>query len=335
MTGRGSTALRTTAAYAALVTAAVFWGGNAIASKILYQTPDAHFDAPTLVIARAAWSLPIFLLMAFAARPKRPIPLADRRTLLALGIAFGPGAVGYLALAAQYTSGAHVTLLLSLVAPVTAGLAAMMLRERPDALRIVALAIGIAGTALLTLTRSASGSTVFGDVLELVQVIGYASSLVLTRMLGQRYSAIFVTGTYGSIGMGMLVLAGAVTGRLPFAIGQTLVPSAAVTWWFFGQMILGLTIYGQTAQAFALRYLDAGITSLLGSYFTLVFGILGSLFLLHETIAPTGVLAGLLLALALALALVPTGSRSSTDLVTLERAVERDGARAAENRGHL
>src|SRR6202000_2459472 len=107
----------------------------------------------------------------------------------------------------------------------------------------------------------------------------YAATLVLTRMLGKRYSAVFVTGMYGTIGMGMLVIVGVVSGRFGNAIAQTLVPSATVSGWFFGEIVIGLSIYGQTAQAFALRYLDAGMTSLLGAYGTLVFGILGSVLL--------------------------------------------------------
>ena len=47
MTERNSTALRTTFALLAIFSAAVFWGGNAIASKILYR-PEAGFDAPAL-----------------------------------------------------------------------------------------------------------------------------------------------------------------------------------------------------------------------------------------------------------------------------------------------
>jgi drug/metabolite transporter (DMT)-like permease len=306
MTARNSTAGRTTFAVLAIFTAAVFWGGNAIASKILYAPGGAHFDAPSLFIARAAWTLPLFLLMAVIARPKRLPSRADWLLLAGTGVAFGPGAVGFLALAAQYTSGAHVVLLMSLAPPVTAVLAALMLRERVDAIRIAALGVGIAGAALLTITRSASGSTVFGDLLELVQVVSYSITFVLTRALGRRLPVFFVSGTYGTIGMAMLVLYGIATGGLGPAIALTLVPFGSATfWWFFGEIVIGLSIYGQTAQAFALRYLSAGTTAIVSSYGTLVVGVIGAIVLLHESIAPSGFIAGGLLAIALALALVP------------------------------
>jgi drug/metabolite transporter (DMT)-like permease len=306
MTVRNSTAPRTTFAVIAIFTAAVFWGGNAIASKILYAPEGAHFDAPGLFVARAAWTLPLFVLMAVLARPKHPPSRTDWLLLAGTGVAFGPGACGFLALAAQYTSGAHVVLLMSLAPPVTAVLAGFILRERVDTIRVIALVVGIAGAALLTITRSATGSTVFGDLLELVQVVSYSTTFVLTRAIGRRLPLFFVSGTYGAIGMVLLVIFGLVTGRLLPAIEQTLVPvNTATFWWFFGEIVIGLSIYGQTAQAFALRYLSAGTTAIISAYGTLAVGLVGAIFLLHESIAASGFVAGFLLAIALALALVP------------------------------
>jgi len=194
---------------------------------------------------------------------------------------------------------------MSLSPPVTAVIAAVALRERVDAIRIVALAVGIAGAVLLTMTRSATGSTVFGDLLELVQVASYSTMFVLTRALGTRFSAFFVSGTYGTIGMGLLVLFGLASGRLEPSIAQTLVPNASTLWWFFGEIVIGLSIYGQFAQAFALSRLSAGTTSIISAYGTLAVGVVGAVALLHESIAAAGYVAGVMLAVALALALVP------------------------------
>ena len=288
----------------AIFSAAVFWGGNAIASKILYR-PEGGFDAPALFVARAAWSLPLFFLMAVLARPKTRPTRREWLLLAGTGVAFGPGACGFLALAAQYTSGAHVVLLMGLTPAVTAVIGALVLRERVDAIRIAALAVGIVGAVLLTATRSATGSTVFGDLLELVQVLSYSTMFVLTRALGKRFSAFFVSGTYGAVGMALLALFGLATDRLGSSVALTLVPNTSTLWWFFGEIVIGLSIYGQTAQAFALRYLPAGTTSIVSSYGTLVVGVIGALVLLNERIAPSGGIAGVLLAIALALALVP------------------------------
>ena len=108
--------------------------------------------------------------------------------------------------------------------------------------------------------------------------------------------------------MALLALFGLATGRLGEAVALTLVPNAATLWWFFGEIVIGLSIYGQLAQAYALQNLSAGTTSILSSYGTLIVGVIGAVLLLHETIAPIGYVAGLLLAVALALALVPVRS---------------------------
>jgi drug/metabolite transporter (DMT)-like permease len=305
MTKRNSTALRTSFALFALFSAAFFWGGNAIASKILYRPDGAHFDAFSLVVARAVWSLPLFLALAWFARPDRPPARADWWRLIATGICFGPGACGFMAYAAQDTSGAHVVMLMSLSPPLTAVVSAFVLRERVDAARIVALAIGIAGAALLSLTHSGSGSSVKGDVIELFQVVFFSLMFVFTRGLGTRYSPFFVSGTYGAIAMIAVALAGLASGRivdcalLPFASGS------GTLWWFFGEIVIGLSIYGQTAQAYALRTLGAGITSLLSAYGTLIVGVAGAVVLLGERLSPLGYAAAGLLALALAVGLLP------------------------------
>jgi len=305
MTERNSTALRTSFALFAILSAAFFWGGNAVASKILYRPDGAHFDAVALFVARAVWSLPFFAFMAWFARPDRRPPRADWLLLIATGVCFGPLACGFLALAAQYTSGAHVVMLLSLGAPLTAVVSAIALKERVDAVRIAALAIGIAGALVLSLTRSASGSSLKGDGFELIQVIGFALIFVLTRALGTRYSPFFISGTFGSVAMVLLVLFGLASGRL---VSSTVLPFASgpsTLWWFFGEIVIGLSIYAQTAQTFALRTLGAGIVGLIGAYGTLAFGLFGAVWLLDERLSPAGYLAAAMLAAALALAMVP------------------------------
>ncbi len=157
---------------------------------------------------------------------------------------------------------------------------------------------------LLTLTRSATGSTLYGDLLELVQVVSLAD-FVLTRVLGKRYSAFFVGGTYGAIGMALLVLFGLITRAA--RIGRRAEPRAEQHRLLvvLCEIVIGLSIYGQIAQAFSLRHLDAAG----GQLHQLVRHA-------HHrrrrrsccctSIAPVGYAAGGLLAIALALALIPT-----------------------------
>src|SRR6202021_2704139 len=115
---------------------------------------DAHFDAFGLIAARGAWTFPIFALLAYLARPERPLGAAEWRRFLAIGFCYGPIACGFLALGAQYTSGAHVSLLFSLAPPLTAVIGGVLLRERVDRLRLISLGIGLSGAAILAFTRS-------------------------------------------------------------------------------------------------------------------------------------------------------------------------------------
>jgi drug/metabolite transporter (DMT)-like permease len=294
----------------AVLSAAVFWAGNGIGSKILFRPDGAHFDAVGLFTARAAWSLPIFLVLAWAGRPDRPPSRADWLRIIGLGLAFGPGACGFLALGAQFTSGAHIMLLMTLVPAVTAALGAIVLGERISRMQIAALVLGIAGTALLTLTHSTSGSSLKGDLLELVQVFALAIMFVLTRTLGRRYSPIFITGANCAIGMTALLAIGTLLGRIG-SVTQPLTNDPSTLGWFFGEIVIGLSVYSQFAQAYALRTLDAGTFSLMISYATLVVGLIGSVWLLGEQIAPTGYAAGLLLAIALGLSLSSGRARGS------------------------
>src|SRR6202042_3057541 len=112
----------------AILTGAIFWGMNGIASKLLYR--DANFDAFGLIAARGAWPFPIFPPLASLPRPDRPLAAAEWRRFIAIGFCYGPIACGFLALGAQYTSGAHVSLLFSLAPPLTAVLGGGLPRQR-------------------------------------------------------------------------------------------------------------------------------------------------------------------------------------------------------------
>jgi drug/metabolite transporter (DMT)-like permease len=223
-----------------------------------------------------------------------------------LALCIGPGTIGIFAFGAHETSAAHVVLIFALIPPFTAVFSALALRERLAPLRFVALALGIAGTVLLTATHSANGSTLHGDACILVMVIAFAAMSVVLRILGRagRYRPLFVAGLYCSLGMALLLASGLALGR-GAAIAQPLVANASVLIWFFGIMIAGLTLFAQTAQTFAMRTLGATTGSIVAAYGSLLFGLIGAYVVLGESLTPTGILAALILALALFLGVVP------------------------------
>jgi drug/metabolite transporter (DMT)-like permease len=95
---------------------------------------------------------------------------------------------------------------------------------------------------------------------------------------------------------------------------QPFTDGSGTLWWFFGEIVIGLSIYGQTAQAYALRTLGAGITSLLSSYGTLIVGLIGAIVILGETLKPPGYVAAAMLAVALGLGLVSAPAKANPSL---------------------
>lgn len=289
-----------------VLSAAVFWGLNGIATKVLYR--DVHVDAFELLVARGLFTLPLFALLALAARPPHSPSAAEWRRLLLIGLCYGPIACGFLALGAQYTSGAHISFLFSLAPPLTAVVGGLILRERVTPVHLTALGLGLAGAALLATTHSATGSSLVGDLYMLVQVVGLCGTFVITRSLGRRYNALFVTGIFGAVGMLGIVVVGALGGGAAGMLQVASDPASAA--WFFGEIVIGLSVYSQLAQTWALRSLTAVTTSVLASYGALIVGTVGALTILGERISVTGIVAGGLIALALGLALVPTPASS-------------------------
>lgn len=303
-------------AVVAALASAVFFGLNAIASKALYASnAPAHFDATSLFVARGAWSLPLFLVLAYVTRPRPWRRLTENDCLLFVlcGLAYGPGTNALSALGASYTSGAHAVLLLSLFPPLASVFAAIALRERLARLRIAAIIIGVAGALTLTFARSASGSSIKGDALSVSFIFTWALLTVGIRKLDGKYPPLFVVGMFGTIGAILLVLIGAALGRL----GAILIPlrnlDPVTVIWFDLELVLLLSVGGQLLQALALRRIPVSLVTALTSYGSIFIGILGALFVLREQLSVWTLVAGALLIVALALAIVPENAFSKSD----------------------
>jgi drug/metabolite transporter (DMT)-like permease len=182
---RGSGHVWLTAVLAALVSA-VFFGLNAVASELLFLPGAlAHFDAVSLFVARGFWSLPLFVILAFATMP-RPLPAPTWKNaaiFVMCGVAYGPGTNALSSLGASETSAGHAVLLLSLFPPLAAILASLFLRERLALLWIIAIVIGVLGALTLTFSKSGRGSTVAGDALIGAFILTWAFLTVGIRKL--------------------------------------------------------------------------------------------------------------------------------------------------------
>jgi drug/metabolite transporter (DMT)-like permease len=298
---------RALAASAALVSA-IFFGVNAVASKILYAPEAAAaFDAVGLFVARGVWSLPLFLLLAIATKPRRLPPLTIKNATLFLfcGIAYGPGTNALSALGAHATSASHAVLLLSLFPPLATGLAAVFLRERLSVLKMIAIVIGVMGAATLTLSKSSSAATTSGDLLIASFILTWAILTLGIRRLDETYPALFVVGVFGTIGCVALGAIGAVVGRLDSVVIPTQHFDLQTIVWFDLELVLLLSLGGQLLQSMALRTLNVAVVVALTSYGSIFFGLAASLVILGERLTLQDVIAATFLVTALGLSLWP------------------------------
>lgn len=292
---------------AAALISAVFFGLNAVASKLLYAPgAPAGFDAVTLFIARGVWTLPLFVGLAIVNRPRdRPLrPTWGQVGLFLLcGLTYGPGTNALSALGAQHTSASHAVMLLSLFPPLAAALAAVLLREPLAPLRMAGIAVGVVGAGILALSKSAGGASLAGDALIGGFIGAWALLTIGIRQLDKVYPPLFVVGVFGTLGSLMLGAMGVALGQ----IGAVAIPlqhwDLQTVLWFDLELVLLLSLAGQLLQGVALRGLDVSLVVALTSYGSIFFGLVASLFLLHERLAPSELAAGAFLIVALGLSL--------------------------------
>jgi drug/metabolite transporter (DMT)-like permease len=300
------------AVVAALVSA-VFFGLNAVASKLLFSpAAPAHFDAVSLFVARGFWSLPLFLVLAFVTKPRSLPSLTWKNAcLFALcGITYGPGTNALSALGASETSAGHAVLLLSLFPPLAAVLASLFLQERLAALRVVAILIGVFGALILTLSKSGAGSSVAGDAMIGAFILTWAVLTLGIRKLDSTYPPLFVVGVFGTLGCLLLTGMGLITGRIDAILIPLKHYDAATIIWFDVELVLLLSLVGQLLQGVALRTLNVALVVALTSYGSIAAGLAASIVLLGEHLTVGEIVAGLFLVTALALSLVPISAPS-------------------------
>ena len=301
-----------------VLVAGLAWGLNAPASKLLYAAGDGRlFDGVTLAVARSVWSLPVFVAAAFLVRPRGlRLRSGDLARFAWLGVLFGPGLTGVFAVAAQWTSAAHVVLITGLTPPATALIESLIQRRRLSVGGWAAIGLGVAGVALLSFTRSATGSTPQGDLLMLVWVASYAWFVLLTRALTERYPAPFLSVL--STGGGALIVAvvGIAAGA-GGAVGHAFA-SPGVAAWFFGEIVVALGLIGPIANVVAIRRSSATIATTGALYASVAAGLLAAVLLVHERLAPSAVAAGVLLLASLALTFSPRGPRVAAAATSAE-----------------
>jgi drug/metabolite transporter (DMT)-like permease len=193
---------------------AVGFGCMAIFAKDAYKQ---HLGITSLLALRFALAALIFWAIA---RARGPIVLPPRRVLLA---AFGLGAIGYAAQSGLYFGAvkrmdASTTALLLYTYPAIVFIAALALRrEQADRRKLAALTLAIAGTALVLIGGSGSGSfESVGVIMALAAAVAYSTYILVADTVVPKID--------------------------PFLLSALIATGGAVTFWLTGLIHGGLTL---------------------------------------------------------------------------------------------
>lgn len=288
-----------------VVLVGVGWGLLAPATKALFHADPAVFTGLSVAVARAAWALPLFLIMFGVAYALERPRLTGRQWLAVLGagLTFGLGITIVFSIAAMHTSVAHISFLIG-TSPVTNSLAAALAFGLPIGRRQrIALTLGAIGVGLLASAQTGGRAGVFGDALMLIWLASFAAYAVLLRLVGPGVSATFTMSAVGVVAMAAVLVVGAFQPASLRAAGHV-IDTPASAWWFFGEIVAGSTLIAQTAYARAVRRLGVSIATIGAEYTALAVGITASI-VAREPWSIVTAIAGLILCGALAATFVP------------------------------
>jgi O-acetylserine/cysteine efflux transporter len=283
------------------------WGTNFTVIKVALD------DLPPLFFATLRFSFAFFPAVLFLPRPHVPL-----RSLAAWGVLIGVGQFGllYIAMRSDISPGL-ASLVLQTQVFFTIGLAMALAGERVRLYQGVALALGVAGIALIAI-RTDGTTTVLGLGLALIAAFSWACGNMVSKSAGNVNMLAFVV--WASVFALPPLLLGAIVFDGPSDI-ETGVKAAGIgTWLAVAWQSAGNTMFGYGAWSWLLsRHPAATITPM--ALLVPVFGFAASAIWLDEPlqgwklIAATLVMAGLAINL-----LVPRFSRRQEPVTTIETA---------------
>jgi DME family drug/metabolite transporter len=284
------------------VLAGVGWGTMAPTVKAILIS-SALFGAFTLSLARGLWAIPFLALLALVARPRStPLRRVDAASFLAVALlaAFGLNLLFQVAIAK--TSAAHAVLFQGLSPLALAALEAIVFRRPLDRQRMLGLAFGVAGIALLAFGRSSEGASLAGDAIMLLWLAIFATYSLLTLRLVARFSPLFTSAFAWGLGFVLLSLCGAqVIPQVARDTFATPLYAAGI----IGILAFVTAVCAPALHAISLRLTSVAIVTAASQYASIATGVALSLFALHENLAPAGIAGAVLLLVSLTLTVVP------------------------------
>ncbi len=300
-TSRGPFAALMRRPYLILVLTNLFWGGNIVAGKLAV----GHIDPYVLMIVR--WIGALILILPFSIAPlKRSWPTLRRHWALYLFY----GAIGYASfnvlmyVAAYFAPAVNIAMEQVAINIIVLALNFMIFRVRVTALQLAGTALTIVGVALVAthgeLARLLSLSVNFGDGLVLFGCVIWAVySLSLRYRPPTDWLSFLVATCIGA------TLA-SVTFQAVFGGGPAALPGqfAAITWQGWAIALYTIVFPSVLAQMFYVRGVEligANRASLFINLLPL-FGTLGSVLVVGESLAAFHIQAGALIVVGIVLA---------------------------------
>jgi drug/metabolite transporter (DMT)-like permease len=204
-----------------------------------------------------------------------------------------------------YTSAIHASLLILLTPILISVFAFTVLKEKVTTIKALGLALGIGGAVLLILSKEQSSSAtnyLFGDLLIIINAISYTVYFIIVKPLMAEYPPLHVVRWVFTFGFLMI---------LPFGWNEF----ASIPWekleWSHYLSILFIAVPGTFLAYFfniyGIQHLGAGTT---GSYIYTqpVFATLIAVFLFHEHLTGSKLIAGGMIFLGVFLVSLKRGS---------------------------
>ena len=234
---------------------------------------------------RLAFAFPVLALAAGAAARREP----GRGWALGWGLLAGvlfAGDMGFWHYGVTFTSVTNATVLTNLTPVVVTAAAWLLFRERPGKLFLAALALALAGAALLASAKGGGGrgtNPPLGDLFSLITALWYGGYFLAVRQARTTTSAMRVMAISSAAGAPLLLLAAVL-------LKEDLTPETAAGWWSCAA--LGLVhVIGQGAIAWALGRLPTALASIVVFVQPVVAAILGRL-IFGEAVTPMQMLGG-------------------------------------------
>ena len=286
--------------------AAVSWGTTGTATTFLVR--DTGMSPLAIGVARLAFAA---VVLATLARRQGPLAIAGKEVVpcIAMGATMAVFQAGYFS--SVVLVGVALTALIAICsAPlIIAVLARIFLGERLSPPGMIALAVGVTGTAMLIGGTDALGTTggrfAIGVTLALAAGASYATYVVIAKTSVARSAPLPVaTWTFAA---GTIWLAPVLLGVMPS-------PAQLATGWplllYLGVVTTGLAYAAYTTGLRHTSAAGAGVVALLEPLTATLLGVL----LFNERFGATGISGGILLVSAVAL-LIREETRSTTRAV--------------------